>query len=78
MDLQSRKLHLISFLAQLQDETLIAKIENFISKKKTPENIENLPFGGENLLDRIRQSEEDFQNNRVKTQEELERISSNW
>ena len=34
MDLQSRKLNLISYLAQLQDEKFIDKIEKFILKKK--------------------------------------------
>ena len=33
MDLQTRKLNLISYLAQIQDENFIEKIENFILSK---------------------------------------------
>ncbi len=79
MDLQTRKLNLISYLTQLQDETVINGIERLVSKiksKKTQSDIE--PFTVDEFISRIQKSEDDFKNGRYKTQEELEKLSENW
>ena len=77
MDLQTRKLNLISYLAQLQDENFLRKIENFIlSKKQIDADLK--PFTEDELIARIKESEEDFKNGKFKTQHDLEEISANW
>ena len=77
MDLQTRKLNLISYLAQLQDENFLRKIENFIlSKKQNDSNFK--PFTDDELIARIKKSEEDFKSGKYKTQNDLEEISANW
>lgn len=75
MDLQTRKLDLIAYFAQLQDESFVTKIENYILSKQ-PEDFKVLTV--EELLKRIEKSEMDFRNGNFKTQEELEIESSNW
>ncbi|MEC5158082.1 hypothetical protein [Chryseobacterium sp. MP_3.2] len=77
MDLQTRTLNLISFLAQLQDENFIVKIEDFILSK-SGKDIYFKPFTEEELIVRIQKSEEDFKIGKYITQNELEEISSKW
>ena len=77
MDLQTRKLNLIAYLAQLQDEIFFDKIEKYILKTADNE-IPLKTFTREELISRIEQSEQDFENGRFKSQEDLEKISSNW
>ena len=77
MDLQTRKLNLISYLAQLQDENFVVKIENFIlSKKQNQSDFKSLTE--DELITRIQKSEEDFKNGKFKTQDNLEEISADW
>lgn len=79
MDLQTRKLNLISYLAHIQDESILSKIENYILKRKTQDNEPELkPFTIEEFINRIEKSEQNFKNGKFKTQEELEEISENW
>ena len=77
MDLQTRKLNLISYLAQLQDENFLRKIENLIlSKKQNDADLK--PFTEDELIARIKKSEEHFKNGKYKTQNDLEQISVKW
>lgn len=78
MDLQTRKLNLISFLAQLQDENLFDKVESLIFNKSSNTSDLLKPFTESELKGRIAKSENDYQNGKFKTQEELEQISENW
>ncbi|WP_294269636.1 hypothetical protein [uncultured Chryseobacterium sp.] len=79
MDLQTRKLHLITYLAQLQDELFFDKIEKYVFSKSEKEDCSELvPFTVESLISRIERSEEDFKNGQFKTQEDLENLSANW
>ncbi|EPL7677054.1 hypothetical protein CMT42_00915 [Elizabethkingia anophelis] len=79
MDLQTRKLNLITYLAQLQDESFFEKIENYILRKQADEkNADIKPFTVDELINRIEKSEQDFQYEKFQTQEELEKKSSNW
>ena len=77
MDLQTRKLNLISYLAQLQDENFLRKIENFILSKKQKDS-DLKPFAEDELIARIKKSEEDFKSGKYKTQNDLEQISVKW
>lgn len=78
MDLQTRKLNLITYLAQLQDENFFEKIENYILRKSKEKTEEFRQFSVEELISRIEISEQDYKNGNVKTQEDLEKISANW
>lgn len=79
MDLQSRKLSVISYLVQIQDEALFAKIENYIFKKKPEEkNLHFAPFTREEFIRRIERSEQDLKNGKFKTQDDLEEIGKYW
>ena len=77
MDLQTRKLNLIAYLAQLQDEIFFEKIEKYILQK-AESDLPLKPFTQEELISRIKESESNYENGRFKSQEDLEKISSNW
>jgi hypothetical protein len=77
MDLQTRKLNLIAYLSQIQDEKFIEKIEKFILRKQESEP-ELKPFSVEELIQRIEKSENDFKRGNFKTQEELEKSFKDW
>ncbi len=79
MDIQTRKLNLITYLAQLQDESFFEKIEEYIlSKLEKEDHSEFVPFTVDTFINRIEKSEEDFKNGKFKTQEDLENQSANW
>jgi len=77
MDLQTRKLNLISYLAQLQDELFLEKLETYILKQEKEQQAELKQFTVEEFIKRIEKSELDFKNGRFKSQEELEKITAN-
>lgn len=64
MDIQTRKLNLITYLAQLQDESFFEKIEEYILSKLEKED-HTKPFSVEELNKRIDQSLEDSKNDKV-------------
>lgn len=79
MDLQTRKLNLISYLADLQDENFIEKIEKFIRSKKPTESERRLkPFTERELVNRAKKANSDFEKGKTLSQDKLEEISSNW
>lgn len=78
MDLQTRKLNLITYLAQIKDEPFFDKLENYILKREIENNPDLKPFTIEELIGRIEKSELDFKNGRFKSQEDLEKSSANW
>ncbi|WP_294297097.1 hypothetical protein [uncultured Chryseobacterium sp.] len=78
MNFQIRKLNLIAYLAQIQDEHFFDKIEDYILSKLEKDRFDYNPFSIETLINRIEKSEEDFKNGRFKSQEDLESQSSNW
>lgn len=79
MDLETRKLNLITYLAQLQDEIFFEKIENYILKRfEKEDNSEFRPFTSEELIIRMEKSEQDFKSGKFESQEDLEKLSANW
>ncbi|MFC2188338.1 hypothetical protein [Peijinzhouia sedimentorum] len=78
MDLQTRKLNLITYLAQIKDEIFIDKLENYILKREAEHYPELKPFTIEELINRIESSEVDFKNGNFRSQEDLEKESANW
>ncbi|MCO5230613.1 MAG: hypothetical protein M9958_05615 [Chitinophagales bacterium] len=78
-NLESRKLHLITYIAELKDEKFFEKIENYVLRKNLKKNDSDFPpFTVEELIERIKTSEEDYKNGHFKSQEELEEESANW
>ncbi|QHI34928.1 hypothetical protein IMCC3317_02730 [Kordia antarctica] len=78
MDFQTRKKNLITYLAKLQDEIFFDKLEKYILKRENEHRSELKPFTINELIIRIEESELDFKNGRFKSQEDLEKTSSNW
>lgn len=78
MDLQTRKLNLITYLAQIKDEIFFDKLENYILKNEAELNPGLKPLTVKELIDRIEISELDFKNGKIKSQDDLEQISANW
>jgi len=80
MDLQTRKLNVIEYLVGIHDEKLFSKIEEAITevKKKQPIIQSFKPFTKEQLIDRAKRSNLDYQSGKFMTQEQLERESENW
>jgi hypothetical protein len=64
VDIQTRKLNLITYLAQLQDESFFDKIEEYILSKLEKED-HTKPFSVEELNKRIDQSLDDSKNDRI-------------
>ncbi|GAB1452209.1 hypothetical protein MASR2M47_22650 [Draconibacterium sp.] len=80
MDLQTRKLNAIEYLAGLRDEKVFRKIESTITEvqKAQIEKRNVKPFTQQQLLDRAKQSEQDYKSGKIKDQEQLEKESENW
>jgi len=74
MDLQTRKLNIIQFLLNLQDEKLFSKIESLILSKES----DSKPLTKNELIHRAKKSNEDYLAGKFMTQEELEMKSENW
>lgn len=78
-DLQTRKLNLITYIAEFKDEEFFEEIEGYILKKDSEiKDSDFTPFAIEELIKRIKMSEKDYENGRIKSQEEIEKESINW
>lgn len=77
MNIETRKIEFVQAFLKLQSEELISQFEKLLKKNKQVDK-ELIPFTVEELHERIAKSEDDLKNGRLKTQEELEKISSNW
>lgn len=78
MDLQTRKLNAIGYLINLQDEKLFSKIESAIIDSQKHDKKSLKPFTKKQLIDRAKQSDNDYRAGRVNTQKQLEIESENW
>ena len=80
MDLQTRKLKAIQYLAGIQDEKVFNKIESILievrNQKKAHRNVN--PLTQEQLIERANRSTSDYLSGKFKTQEQLEKESENW
>jgi len=80
MDLQTRKLKAIKYLAGIDDEKAFSKIESVLyevkHQQKVPRNVK--PFTQQQLIERAKRSDEDYQLGKFRSQEELEKESENW
>jgi len=78
MDLQTRKLNAIEYIAGLKDESIFNKIELAIFESKVRNERKLKPFTQKQLLDRAAKSNEDYKTGKFKTQEALEKESESW
>jgi hypothetical protein len=80
MDLQTRKLNAIEYLAGLRDEKIFRKIESTITEVQKTQIVKRSlkPFTQKQLIDRAKRSTLDYQSGKYKTQEQLEKESENW
>jgi hypothetical protein len=78
MDLQTRKLNAIEYLIHLQDEDVLKKIEETISKTKYVGEKVFKPFTEKQLTERDRKSNRDYLAGKYKTQEQIEIESQKW
>ena len=78
MDLQTRKLNLIGYLIELQDEKILSKIESQIlgNGEQCSRNFKQ--FTQEELLNRAEEATNDYRAGRIKTQDQLDIESKNW
>ena len=67
MDIQTRKIQFIQEFLKLRSEQAISKLEALLKEERSNTRV----FSQEEFEQRIRQSEDDFKNNRFKTSEEL-------
>lgn len=80
MDLQTRKLKAIKYLADIQDEKLFSKIESILTEVHNQQKVQRKlkPLTQEQLMDRANQSNSDYLSGNFISQEELEQESENW
>jgi hypothetical protein len=78
MDLQTRKLNVIEYIAGLQDESIFDKIELAISENKVRNERKLRPFTQKQLLAKAEKSDREYQTGKFKTQDVLEKESESW
>jgi hypothetical protein len=78
MDLQTRKLNAIEYIAGLQDENIFNSIELTIIENKVRNERKLKPFTQKQLLNRAVKSIRDYQAGNFKTQEFIEKESKSW
>jgi hypothetical protein len=78
MDFQTRKLNAIGYLIAIENETFFNKIESTILESWNLENQNFKPFTQQQLIDRAKQSNQDYLNGNFKSQELIEKESENW
>jgi hypothetical protein len=78
MDLQTRKLSAIEYIAGLEDESIFNNIELAIIENKVRSERKLKPFTQKQMLDRSEKSNRDYTAGRYKTQEALEKESESW
>jgi len=78
MDLQTRKLNAIEYIAGLEDESIFNNIELAILENKVRSERKLEPFTQKQLIERAEKSNRDYKSGKYKTQEALEKESESW
>ena len=80
MDIQSVKLNLLEWLAQVEDKNILTKLKKYRDEIEVAQYEKELkqPFTVRELFSRTKKSEEDFKKGRVKTLNEVVKASKNW
>jgi hypothetical protein len=69
MDLQTRKLNAIEYIAGLEDEDIFNKIELTILENKVRSERKLKPFSRKQIIERAENSNRDYKSGKFKTQE---------
>ena len=69
MDLQTRKLNAIEYIAGLEDEDIFNKIELTILENKVRSERKLKPFSRKQIIERAEKSNRDYKSGKFKTQE---------
>ena len=78
MDLSTRKLNAIEYIAGLKDENAFNNIEMAILENKARHGRKLKPLTKKQLLTRVEKSNKDYHTGKYKTQDILEKESENW
>lgn len=78
MDLQTRKLNAIEYIAGLQDENIFNSIELAILESTVRNKRSLKPFTKKQLINRAEESNSEYIAGNYKTQESLEKESKTW
>jgi hypothetical protein len=78
MDLQTRKLKVISYLIDIQDEKVLDQIEAAVIGVRGKRKISTTILTPKQLVERAKKSDNDYQAGRVKTQDQLEKEAETW
>jgi hypothetical protein len=79
MDLQSRKMNLIGYLMDIQDEQVFSRIESQILSDREQNSRQNLKqFTQEELINRAEEATREYLAGKTKTQDQLESESKGW
>jgi len=78
MDLRTRKLNAIEYIAGLEDENAFKNVELAILENKARFNKKFKPLTQKQLLTRAEKSNKDYLIGKYRTQETLEKESENW
>jgi hypothetical protein len=77
MNLSTKKLQLIEYLINCQDEKLFDKIEATI-KDSQQQEFTKAPFSQKQMVERAKLANEDYLSGRYKTQKQLKTESETW
>ena len=79
MNIAVKKVELIQWLAKIQDESLLEKVE-ILKKKAIEESYESRmkPMASQQYKSLLDEAEEDYKNGNVTSQGDLEKESENW
>jgi len=78
MDLTTRKLNAIEYIAGLDDENAFSNIELAIIESKVRNGRKLRPLTQKQLLSRAEKSNKEYLTDKYKTQESIEKESENW
>ncbi|MEO8149915.1 MAG: hypothetical protein ABI723_19910 [Bacteroidia bacterium] len=78
MNIEAKKLSLIEWITALNDERTLSQIDFFRKKTFSPEFNPTKKMTYEELVSELKQSEDDFENGRIITIEELKKEIKKW
>lgn len=79
MSLLTRKINLLTYISDLEDEKLLSDVENYILEKQSYTSGSKIkPFTVNEMVNRINESEQDYEKGKFMSQSELEDFSSKW
>lgn len=80
MDIQAIKLELIQYLLNTEKESLLQKVKELVLKEErsTDNSDKRTPFTIEELNNKLKRAEEDYEAGRITTDEDLAKEIETW